>query len=211
MKRIVVAIAIAAALTDRAALSGAVPGEARLAARADRAAACAVGRDRAAARELALAEPGSEPESIAYAALASTLRRCFEAQKIADTHEARALFAGAVARRLYVGMGRLSRSGGTRAVPTMAQLTAMVDTWNRERAQSPRPPGELQCAIGRAVEAADALVRSALGSAAERRAMPVMTAALAACIERGRQFRMSPLQFRAAIAREFYRYLDLPF
>jgi hypothetical protein len=41
--------------------------------------------------------------------------------------------------------------------------------------------------------------------------LPAVTSALAACIERGQQFRMSPLQFRAAIAREFYRYLDLPF
>jgi hypothetical protein len=211
MKRIVTLIACAAALSGAAAASGAVPGEERLAAQADRAAGCAIKRDYRAARELALAEPGSEREARAYAALAPALRRCFGAQKLADTPGARALFAGSVARRLYVGTGRLSRVGKTRAVPTMTELTAMVDAWNRKRAETPRDTGTLQCAIGRSVEAADALVRSAPGSARERRALPAVTAALAACLELGQQFRMSPPQFRAAIAREFYRYLDLPF
>jgi hypothetical protein len=210
MKRMIVIIALGAAAAGATPAAGAVPGEARLAARADRAGGCAIGRDRRAARELALAEPGSEREAGAYAALAPALRHCFEAHKLADTPEARTLFAGAVARRLYMGAGRFV-AGKSRAVPIMTQLTAMVETWNRERADSPRASGTLQCAIGRDVSAANALVRSAPGSAQERRAMPVMMAALAACIELGQQFRMSPHQFRAAMAREFYRYLDLPF
>jgi len=211
MKRIVIIIACGAALTGATTAAGAVPGEERLAARADRAAGCAIKRDYKAARALALAEPGSEREASAYAAVAPALRRCFEAQKLADTPEARALFAGSVARRLYVGTGRFSRTGKTRAAPSLTQLNAMVESWNLKRANTPRDSGALQCAIGRSVEAADALVRSAPGSARERRALPAVTAALAACLEVGQQFRMSPPQFRAAMAREFYRYLDLPF
>ncbi|MGZ8284400.1 MAG: hypothetical protein ACXW27_02945 [Allosphingosinicella sp.] len=210
MKRIVI-IAYGAALAGATASAGATPGEERLAVQADRAAGCAIKRDHRAARELALAEPGSEREAGAYTAVAPALRRCFEAQKLADTREARALFAGSVARRLYVNTGSSFRTGKTRAVPTLTELTAMVEAWNLKRATTPRDLGALQCAVGRSPEAADALVRSAPGSARERRALPAVTAALAACIEIGRQFRMSPPQFRAAMAREFYRYLDLPF
>lgn len=211
MKRLVIIIMCGAVLTGATAASGAVPGEERQAAQADRAAGCAIKRDYRAARELALAEPGSEREAGAYAAVAPALRRCFEAQKLADTPGARALFAGSVARRLYVNTGSFFRAGKTRAVPTLTELTAMVEAWNLKRATTPRDLGALQCAVGRSTEAADALVRSAPGSARERRALPAVTAALATCLELGQQFRMSPPQFRAAMAREFYRYLDLPF
>ncbi|HYI39414.1 MAG TPA: hypothetical protein VE053_03760 [Allosphingosinicella sp.] len=209
MKRIMI-IACGAALAGATA-AGATPSEERLAVHADRAAGCAIERDYRAARELALAEPGSVREANAYTAVAPALRRCFEAQKLGDTPESRALFAGSVARRLYVNTGRFSRTGKTRAVPNLTELTAMVEAWNLKRATTPRDLGALQCAVGRSVEAADALVRSAPGSARERRALPAVTAALAACIELGQQFRMSQPQFRAAMAREFYRYLDLPF
>ena len=204
-------IACCAVLTGTQALAAGAPGEERLAVQADRAAGCAIKRDYRAARELALAEAGSEREAGAYAALASALGRCFKAQRLADTPQSRSLFAGSVARHLYARSGRLSVTRRSRAAPTRTELTAMVQAWNLKRAQSPRGPGVLQCAVGRSVEAADALVRSAPGSARERRALPAVTAALAACIEKGRQFRMSPAQFRAAMAREFYRYLDLPF
>jgi hypothetical protein len=159
-------IAFGAALAGTSAAGGAVPGDVRLAAQADRAAGCAIRRDRAASRELALAEPGSEREVRAHAAAAPTIRRCFEAQKLVDTPETRTLFAGAVARLLYVGSGRFSVRRNSRAAPTTTQLKAMVDAWNSQRAISAPKPGPLQCAIGRDSEAADALVRSVLAPTA---------------------------------------------
>ena len=209
MMRMSALIVCAAATT---ASVGAAPGEAGLAARAHRAAGCAIKREREATRQLARAMPGSEREAQAYGALGATVRRCFEAHKLADTAEARALFAGAAAQRLYVGTTSYYHAGETRDAPAITVPAAAVEAWNRKREAAPPEARALECAIGKAGNQVDALIRSAPGSARERNTMAAVTAALAACLDRGQQLRMSPRQFRAAMTRAFFRHLDgIPF
>lgn len=156
-------------------------------------------------RQVALALPGSSEEMEAFAKVDSTWRRCFRHQRLADTPEMRALFAGKVAERIYVSTVSWFRRGEKRVDFATSIPAAVTLALTRPRGDLAPDVWAVECAAARAPNDVDRLLRSDPDSKAEAAAMTAIAAALASCLDRGQALRMRPLRFRAEIARAFYR------
>lgn len=158
-------------------------------------------------RQVALALPGSAEEAAAFTKVDANFRRCLRRQRLADTPEMRALFAGSVAERIYVGTVAWFRQDGKRTQFALRPPAQGVVGLGPPSLGAPPDARTLECAVARVPNQADRLLRSNPGSKAEAAAMAEVTAALPACLDRGQVLRMNPPRFRAEIARAFYRLL----
>jgi hypothetical protein len=194
------------ALLCTAAASPAVGAPEREAVR--RAAGCAIGGDRRWSASLSQSIPGSQEERAAWAGLGRVIERCFARAELADTAEARALFAGQVAERLYVGTTSFFQSRPISASVTTADpMTLPQALWNRTSGWPPEA-ALAECVAGMAPNEVDRLIRTEAGSTRAADAMQGITAALPACLNQGQQLTMSRMRLRAELARAFYRYIN---
>jgi hypothetical protein len=174
----------------------------------DRAAGCAIHGDRRRSAALSQAIPGSEGESATLTAMTPLIARCFARNGLADTPEARALFAGRVAERLYVGTTSFFQSRETsRTVVPARTVTVPQAIWNRT-AGWPSEAALAECTAAVAQNEVDRLLRTRAGSPAEAEAMAPILAAVPACLDQGQQLVMGRRRLRAELARAFYRYIN---
>lgn len=203
LTRLVLGAGLAAAATAGPATAGI--GQGSEAVRLRTASRCVLRQHWEESRQVALALPGSSDEAEAFAKLDSTWRRCFRHQKLPDTPEMRALFAGKVAERIYVSTVSWFRRGSKR-VHFHTSFPAPVAV------ATTRPAGEvspelraIECAAAAVPNDADRLLRSDPGSKAEAAALAAVSTALGGCLDRGQAVRLRPLRLRAETARAFYR------
>ena len=156
-------------------------------------------------RRVALALPGSAEEAAAFAKVDATFRRCFRHQRLPDTPEMRALFAGKVAERIYVSTVSWFRHGEKRVDLATFLPAAVRVALTRPAGDVPPDVRAVECAAAKVPNDVDRLLRSDPGSKAEAEAMAAVSAALAPCLDRGQALRMRPLRLRAETARAFYR------
>jgi hypothetical protein len=207
MKRRITSIALCAGLAAAAANEPALAGigQGSEAVRLRTASRCVLLQQWEESRQVALALPGSREEADAFAKLDATWRRCFRHQHLADTPEMRALFAGKVAERIYVSTVSWFRRGEKRVDIATSLPAAVTMALTQPGGDVPPDVRAVECAAAKVPNDVDRLLRSDPGSKAEAAATAAVSAALAPCLDRGQALRLSPLRFRAEIARAFYR------
>ncbi len=174
----------------------------------ERAAACAINGDRRRSAALSQAIPGSGQEGATLMVMTPLIARCFARTGLSDTPDARALFAGRIAERLYVGTTSSFQSREiSRTVVPAGTVTLPQAIWNRTEGW-PHEAAVAECVAAVAPNEVDRLVRTRIGSPAEAEAMEPVLTALPACLDQGRQLTMGRRRLRAELARAFYRYIN---
>lgn len=174
----------------------------------ERTAACAVRSDRAGSRLIAAAYPASPAEREAMAR--PKIAACLQSGSIDAASPAGALFAGEVARQLYVKTGQVFSSDMIR------QEEGVLEA----RRNHPYVAGEIGsardvtilavCLVEADPEAADRLMRAKPGSDGETRMFDAVLQTLSSCVETGKRLALDRKSLHASVSRAFYRYVYSP-
>ena len=192
--------------------------------RIDRAIACILRSHGDASSQLAASPPGSAEEAAANAALEMPVRRCLVRNRVADSADFRSIMAGRIAEQLYrgsvmafglrrdsTGSGKASSESVTvpgRSVTVPAgSIPGLVERANARASEESTTYTVAWCAVHRAPEDIDRLVRTVARSNEEREAFDVVAPVFAACLDIGQQLAGSRSLLRAELARALYRYM----
>ena len=167
-----------------------------------------MGGDRRRSVALSQAVPGSAVEHATLAEMTPLIGRCLARSGLADSPEMRALLAGRIAERLYVGATSFFQSREvSRSVVPAETVTLPQAIWNRT-GDWPGEAALAECVAAVAPNQVDGLLRTRADSRAEAEAMEPIVAALPQCLDQGQQLAVSRHRLRAELARAFYRYIN---
>lgn len=168
-----------------------------------RASGCVFRRDGGAARRLVGAIPGSPEESSAEREIARSVELCLAGVGLTVTPRRTAIITGSIAQRYYldkVDRYRSYVSGETNPSSRPRWVLERTSTW-------PKADAALNCIVERDSNAADRVLRTAVGSRDEASAIAEAIALLPLCIEAGATLALDRSLLRAGLARAMYRYV----